>query len=141
MNCRGKLTFNGQSYPIDNNLAISLNGHAVHYDATNFPDPGEFKPERWVEENIPRSNFRAFGRGTRGCLGLNLAQNELKIILLMTIRDYDFECADLKPNAKPRAIFTKLDTVYGDIVFQELGLEAKPRGGMMMRVKVPIKTQ
>jgi hypothetical protein len=58
----------------------------------------------------------------------------------MTIRDYDFECANLKPNAKPRATYTKLDSVYGDIVFQELGLEAKPRGGMMMRVKVPIKT-
>lgn len=53
----------------------------------------------------------------------------------MTIREYDFECADLKPNEKPRSCYTKLDTLYGDIIFQELGMEAKPRGGMMMRVK------
>lgn len=72
-------------------------------------------------------------------MGQNLAQNELKIILLMTIRDYEFECADLKPNPKPKTTFTEMDTVYGDIVFQELGLEAKPRGGMMMRVKRPVK--
>lgn len=132
---RVKVNFNGQSYPIDNGLCVALNAHAVQYDPENFADPAEFKPERWIEEEIPRSHFRTFGRGSRACLGLNLAQNELKIILLMTIRDYDFECADLKPNEKPRTCYTKLDTVYGDIVFQELGLEAKPRGKMMMKVK------
>lgn len=116
-----KVNFNGQSYPIDNGLCVALNAHAVQYDPENFADPAEFKPERWIEEEIPRSHFRTFGRGSRACLGLNLAQNELKIILLMTIRDYDFECANLKPNEKPRTCYTKLDTVYGDIVFQELG--------------------
>lgn len=135
-----KLTFNGQTYPVDNNLAISLNGHAVHYDPAKFSDPSDFEPERWIDEQIPRSYFRAFGRGSRACLGLNVAQNELKIILLMTIRDYEIECVNLKPNAKPRASYTKLDTVFGDIVFQELGLEAKPRGGMMMKVKNTAET-
>jgi len=61
--------------------------------------------------------------------------NELKIILLLTVQDYDFECMDLKPNDKPRAVYTDLDLTYGDVIFQELGIEAKPRGGMMMRVK------
>ncbi|KAJ3501619.1 hypothetical protein NM208_g16900 [Fusarium decemcellulare] len=53
----------------------------------------------------------------------------------MTIRHYSFECADLKPNPEPKTVHTDLDKVYGDIVFQELGLEGKPRGGMMMTVK------
>ena len=87
------------------------------------------------KNSIPRSCFRTFGRGARACLGQNLAQTELQVILLLTVRDYDFECADLKPNAKPRTSFTDMDTVFGDIVFQELGIEAKPRGGMMMKVK------
>lgn len=68
-------------------------------------------------------------------MGLNLAQDELRIIMLMTVRDYDFECANIKPNKVPRTEFTDMDTIFGDIVFQELSLEAKPRGGMMMRVK------
>jgi hypothetical protein len=59
----------------------------------------------------------------------------LRIILLMTLRDYEFECAGLKPNAQPKTTYTELDTVFGDIVFQELGLEARPRGGMMMTCK------
>jgi hypothetical protein len=53
----------------------------------------------------------------------------------MTLRDYEFKCADLKPNAQPKTTYTELDTVFGDIVFQELGLEARPRGGMMMTCK------
>jgi hypothetical protein len=53
----------------------------------------------------------------------------------MTVRDYEFECAGLKPNAQPKTTYTELDTVFGDIVFQELGLEARPRGGMMMTCK------
>lgn len=86
-------------------------------------------------DNTANSNMRTFGRGARACLGQGLALTELSIILLLTVRDYDFECADLKPNAQPRTSFTDMDTLYGDIAFQELGLEAKPRGGMMMRVK------
>lgn len=130
------LNFKGADYPIDNHLVIATNGHDLHYNPKYFPDPTKFQPERWLgETEIPRSHFRTFGRGLRGCLGQNLAMNELKIILIMTVRDYTFECVGLKPNAEPKTAFTNLDTVYGDIVFQELGLEAKPRGGMMMTVK------
>jgi cytochrome P450 len=131
------VTYNGQKYPIDNRLAITLNSHTLHYDPSFYPDPAQFRPERFTDPSngVPRSCFRTFGRGARACLGQNLAQNELKVILLMTLRDYDFECAHLKPNERPRTSFTDLDTVFGDVVFQELGLEAKPRGGMMMRVR------
>lgn len=64
-----------------------------------------------------------------------MAMSEMCIVLLMIVRDYDFECADIMPNSEPRTSFTDMDTVYGDIVFQELDTEAKPRGGMKMRVK------
>lgn len=40
-----------------------------------------------------------------------------------------------RPDPKPKAPFTDLDVVCGDIIFQELALETKPRGGMMMTVK------
>ncbi|KAF4991515.1 hypothetical protein FDECE_14021 [Fusarium decemcellulare] len=130
------ITYNGRRLPIDNGLALSTQGHDVHYNPRFFPNPTEFRPERWLgPEEIPRSYFRTFGRGPRACLGQNLATNELKIILIMTIRHYSFDCAGLKPNPEPKTVHTDLDKVYGDIVFQELGLEGKPRGGMMMTVK------
>lgn len=111
--------------------------HGLHYDPKYFPDPTEFKPERFLDRNDPsdRANMRTFGKGPRACLGQNLAQNELMIFCLMTMRDFEFECYDLKPNEKPRVAHTNLDTIYGDIIFQELGMEAKPRGPSMMRVR------
>ena len=125
----------GRDLPIDGGLAVTLNGHDLHYNPQYFPEPTKFKPERWLQdEEVPRSYFRAFSRGPRACLGVNLAMNEMKIILLMTISEYSFEFTQVCPNAKPRTLWTDLDTVYGDMVFQELGIEAKPRGGMMVKV-------
>lgn len=131
------LTLNGATYPIDKNQALCLNAHDLHYNPKYFPNPTLFQPERWLdsENEIPRCYFRTFGRGPRACLGLNLAQNELKIILVATVRDFDFQCAEIKPNPQPKTLHTNLDTTYGDIIFQEFALEAKPRGGMMMTVK------
>jgi len=131
------LTFDGRDLPIDGDQAIALNGHDLHYNARYFPNPTRFDPGRWLDpdKEIPRSYFRTFGRGPRACIGQNVAQNVLKVIVLMTIRDYDFSCAGLKPNAEPRVLHTDVDTVFGDIIFQEQGLGAKPRGGMMMTVR------
>ncbi len=39
------------------------------------------------------------------------------------------------PNKAPRTPYTKLDTLLGDMAFAELGLEAKPRAGVPMRVR------
>lgn len=105
----------------------------MHYNEEYFPEPTAFKPERWLGD-IPKSYFRTFGRGLRACLGQNLAVNELKIILVMTVRDFAFECV-VEANERARCAHTDLDLVFGDAVFQELGLEAKPRGGMKMRVR------
>jgi cytochrome P450 len=131
------LTVNGDTLPIDNHLAVIAAQHVLHYDPKYYPEPAKFNPERFMDPDntVARSCFRTFGRGPRACLGQNLAKIELKVILLMTVRDYTFECVDLKPNKTPRTTFTDMDTVFGDIVFQELGLEAKPRGGMMMTVQ------
>ena len=151
------MTHNGRTYPIDNDLNVNTLAHTLHYDPAYYTNPAQFNPERFLSvtnnnpekdvndidnENIlqssgvPRSNFRSFGKGVRACLGQNLAQDMLRVILLMTIRDYDFECANYTPNPAPgRVMYTDLDTVLGDVVFQELGLEAKARGTVDMRVR------
>ncbi len=137
------MSYNGRGYPIGHDMMVVPSAHIVHYNAEYYKDPDVFRPERWLETstNVPpdRSHFRTFGRGPRSCMGLNMATDELKVILLMTVRDYEFQMDTgsryQKPNKEPRMSYTTLDTVYGDVVFQELGLEAKPRGGMMMTAK------
>jgi hypothetical protein len=60
---------------------------------------------------------------------------EMKVILLFTIRDFDFQCANLKPNKTPRVPWTDLDLTFGDLAFQDCVLEARPRDGMPFIVK------
>lgn len=134
------VTFEGREYPADNKVGLIGMAMGLHYDASYYPEPAKFKPERFMDPSDPMPNkcFRTFSRGTRACIGQNLAISELQAILLLTVRDYDFEYVTgvewQKPNSKPRVPYTELDTIYGDVVFQELGIEAKPRGGMMMKV-------
>lgn len=45
----------------------------THMDADIFPDPQEFRPERWFGNDSLKRFFVPFGRGTRSCLGMNLA--------------------------------------------------------------------
>jgi cytochrome P450 len=117
---------------------VIANAHSLHYDPKYFPSPSTFSPERFLAPATAadaKSNMRTFSRGPRACLGQNLAVDELRLILLTTIRDYEFECVGLKPNEKPRVDWTELDKTFGDICFQKLGLGAEVRDGMMMKVK------
>ncbi|KAI1106420.1 cytochrome P450 [Jackrogersella minutella] len=123
----------GREYPVDD-LVVVPAWHTMHFDPRYFPEPDSFKPERFLGEGVPRGWFRTFSRGPRACLGQDLAIDNIRVILLLTVRDFDFQCADIWPNPKPKSTFMNLDTVYGDIVFPEVAMEAKPRGGMMMTV-------
>ncbi|KAF2495414.1 cytochrome P450 3A30 [Lophium mytilinum] len=132
----GHLPYNGAQLPTADHM-ICLVHPTMHYNPSIFPSPKEFRPERFLEGaevQVPRNAYRPFELGPRGCLGRELAIDEMKIVLLLTAREFDFECANVVPNKEPRCGWTDLDTKVGDIAFQELGFEAKPRGGMMMKV-------
>ncbi len=73
-------------------------------------------------------------------MGRAIAMDEMRAVLLLTARWFDFTLADdgsgsTVPSKSPRASFTNLDTLVGDMAFPEIGLEAKPRGGLPMRIK------
>jgi len=70
----------------------------------------------------------------RACLGQNLAMDNMRIILLLTARWFDFE-AVVEPSKTQRVGFTKMDLKLGDQAFQQLRMSAGPRDGMQMRIK------
>ncbi|GGZ24444.1 putative cytochrome P450 135A1 [Streptomyces inusitatus] len=45
----------------------------VHLDPANYRAPDEFRPERFLEDDIPPHAFIPFGGGARRCIGAHLA--------------------------------------------------------------------
>lgn len=60
---------------------VSLQIHTLHHDPAVFPDPYEFRPERWLDsppgqlEKMSRDHI-PFGLGSRQCIARNLAMME-----------------------------------------------------------------
>ncbi|XP_062561218.1 probable cytochrome P450 308a1 [Armigeres subalbatus] len=63
--------------------------HAIHLDPEIFPEPYQFDPDRFLDENRKarhRYSFLAFGEGPRICLGMKfgLAQSKVGIATLLS---------------------------------------------------------
>lgn len=72
----------------------------MHHNETLFPESFEYKPERWLNhpqapapwEGRPLKSFLvSFSKGTRNCIGLNLANAEMCFALALLFRRFDFE--------------------------------------------------
>ncbi|KAH7318302.1 cytochrome P450 CYP684A2 [Stachybotrys elegans] len=59
---------------------VGAQPYTMHRDPYIFPDPEEFKPSRWNEPTKAMNDaLFTFGRGSRVCLGKNLAWIELRL--------------------------------------------------------------
>lgn len=65
-----------------------------HHDPQTFKDDEKFQPERWladatVEPREMESKFMPFSKGSRACIGMNLAYAELHLILAHLFRRFE----------------------------------------------------
>ncbi|KAG5748289.1 hypothetical protein H9Q70_009044 [Fusarium xylarioides] len=62
---------------------VGMNAYYLHTDPVAFPEPFEYKPERWLESVTPEMNrsFVPFSRGSRRCPGSSLALADLHFVL------------------------------------------------------------
>ncbi|KAJ5587589.1 uncharacterized protein N7459_003354 [Penicillium hispanicum] len=73
---------------------VSQSNYFVHMDPTLFPEPSKFDPERWIraaERGKYLSRFIvAFTKGSRQCLGINLAYAEIYMTIAHIVRRFKF---------------------------------------------------
>ncbi|KAJ5565977.1 cytochrome P450 [Penicillium sp. DV-2018c] len=81
--------FMGYSIPKD--TIVIPNNWTINFNPEMFPDPYEFKPERWIEN--PDLDHRPFGYGRRICPGQHLAWSSISIIMARLVWAYDISCA------------------------------------------------
>lgn len=79
-------------YRIPKGWVIILNPGRTHRDESVWTNPDRFEPERWIRGEHKQQAFShiPFGGGPRLCLGQNFAMVEMRIILSLLLRYYEW---------------------------------------------------
>lgn len=82
-------------YPTTDAL-IHTNPSVIHLRPDLWPRPTEFLPRRFlVDKDHPlypvKNAWRAFELGATRCIGEELAMTEMKLILVLTVREFEFQ--------------------------------------------------
>jgi cytochrome P450 len=70
-----------KSYKLPKGTVMAMNPILLSRIPSLYPSPGEFRPERFIENPRLRGYNFTFSRGTRVCMGMNLAYQEMYVIL------------------------------------------------------------
>ncbi|KAL5338820.1 putative cytochrome P450 [Aspergillus crustosus] len=67
---------------------VGMSSHSLHTDPDTFPEPYKFRPERWFGKYDAKlnRNWVPFARGSRMCIGSNLALAEMYWVLAVLFR-------------------------------------------------------
>jgi cytochrome P450 len=77
--------------PVRKGDSVVMSQWVVHRDARYFPDPEEFKPERWTtdfERSLPKYAYFPFGGGPRVCIGKQMAMLEAVGVLAILAKKF-----------------------------------------------------
>lgn len=66
----------------------------AHYNEELFPNPTEFRPERFIERSFSPFEYLPFGGGHRRCIGAAFANFEMAVVLGTWLKTYEFESLD-----------------------------------------------
>ena len=82
------LTF--QDWVIPPGTPVGMSPIDLHNDPAVFPEPRKFDPSRWTgpDKETRQRHLLNFGRGTRQCVGMNLAQAEIHMALAAIFRRF-----------------------------------------------------
>ena len=87
-----------EDWEIPAGTPVSVMNYFVNNDPKIFPEPLEFHPERWIEaaeKGVRLDRYMvSFGRGSRSCVGINLAWAELYLALATVISRFELENYD-----------------------------------------------
>ncbi|GAB1194036.1 hypothetical protein APSETT444_003275 [Aspergillus pseudonomiae] len=73
---------------------VGMSSTLMHHDERIFPDSHKFIPERWLDMEQRKQLEKymvAFTKGSRQCIGMNLARSEILLALPKVLRELDFE--------------------------------------------------
>lgn len=111
-----------QGYDIPAQTVVVGCIYLAHHREDIYPEPDSFKPERFLTHQFSPYEYFPFGGGSRRCIGMALAQLELKLVLFEVLTNCQLELTGELP-----------------VVPARRGVTLGPKGGVS--AKVVAKTQ
>jgi cytochrome P450 family 135 len=71
-------------------VLIAICIYLVHHRPDLYPEPDQFRPERFLDAAADNTKWMPFGGGPRGCLGASFALHEVKSVLGTLMRAAEF---------------------------------------------------
>ncbi|HEU4907064.1 MAG TPA: cytochrome P450 [Solirubrobacterales bacterium] len=95
---RVKVPWRVGAYAVPPETPLTMSILLVHHREDLYPEPFEFRPERWLGGRKPGTyEWIPFGGGIRRCLGAALAMAEQRVVLEAMARRLDLEADDPTP--------------------------------------------
>ncbi|THH27701.1 hypothetical protein EUX98_g6479 [Antrodiella citrinella] len=120
-------------YALEKDTGIILNIAMAHRDPKVYgPDPDTFRPERMLDgkfEALPPNGWQPFGYGMRGCIGRPFAWQEVQMVLISILQNFDLVPQDPAYELQIRQTLT--------IKPKNFYIRAIPRAGKPQLVSVP----
>jgi cytochrome P450 len=111
-------------YLIPPGVEINPSIAGIHRRADHYPDPGAFRPERFLEPDPPDTyTWLPFGGGTRRCLGASFATFEMGVVIRRVLERTRLEPVGDRPEKGVRRGITFVPE-HGAVVTQPAATEA-----------------
>jgi cytochrome P450 len=97
--CTKPITLNGIHF--EKGFSFTVPIYAIHHNPKYYPRPDKFDPERFSPEERAKRDpltYLPFGYGPRNCVGMRLADTEIRIALAILLRKYTFYPAKESPD-------------------------------------------
>ncbi|NXX79942.1 CP3A9 protein, partial [Urocolius indicus] len=96
--CKKDVEINGVTIP--KGAVVIIPPYTLHRDPEYWPNPEEFRPERFSKENkdtIDPYTYLPFGAGPRNCLGMRFALLTLKVAIVGLLQHFTFHTCKETP--------------------------------------------
>ncbi|EFA79928.1 cytochrome P450 family protein [Heterostelium album PN500] len=97
-----------RGYYVKKGIQVFQNIHSSLLSEQYWDDPMEFKPERFIGVDAQKNSNRVkiiYGSGPRNCVGMNLAEVEIYVLVTQLIKSFKF--------TSPNSEFIEESMVYG----------------------------
>jgi cytochrome P450 len=81
-------------YTLPQGVMVAPNIEMIHHRDDLYPQPEQFRPDRFVDKQVETYEWLPFGGGIRRCLGASFAVFEMRTVIPVVLRRAQLQLAD-----------------------------------------------